>query len=113
MVPSWGSKVDASLAATPASVTSGFLGLQLHHTLPCLPLHTDFSFSACLHLRFCLLSGQVFMDSGPTWIVQDDLIWGSLMTSAKHFPNQVIRGFLVDISFSETAIDPLQPLTSI
>ena len=28
------------------------------------------------------------------------------MTSAKHFPNQVIRGFLVDISFSETAIDP-------
>ena len=53
-----------------------------------------------------LLSGQVFTDSGPIWIVQDDLIWGSLMTSAKHFPDQVIRGFLVDISFSETAIDP-------
>ena len=62
MVPSQGSKVDAFLAATPGFTAPGFLGLQLHHTHRCLHLHMAFSFSTCLHLLFCLLSGQVSMD---------------------------------------------------
>lgn len=63
-------------------------GLWQHHLISA-PMFTRLLLSVCL-LLLRLLEGQLSLDLGSTWTVQDEFISGYLITSAKSFCTKLI-----------------------
>ena len=78
---------EASPLPLPSSESSSCFWLVAASSDLCPYVHT--APPLCL-LLLCLLEGQLSLDLGSTWTVQDEFISGYLITSAKSFCKKLI-----------------------